>query len=184
MTRQARPAARRSRVRRAGRSGLLRAGTGRAATRRDAVKEAAIHAAITGLQRVSDLFRARRRQLAGAAGLTESEWRLLEEISGEEFMPSMFARSRDCSPAAVSRTLRALLDAGLVSVAISDADARQRVYRLTARGRRTLARLRASREVAIAAIWKGFSARELEKFARFTAVLSEGLSSYAAREAD
>jgi DNA-binding MarR family transcriptional regulator len=165
-------------------AGSRSTGAHRGTARGSAAKREAIHAAIAGLQRVTDLFRERRRQLAGEAGLTETEWRVLEEIAGEDFMPSMFARSRDCTPAAVSRTLRSLLDAGLVSAAISGADARQRVYRLTAPGRRTIARLRASRAAAIAAIWKQFSARELENFAHFTEELAEGLSSYASRAAD
>ncbi len=141
-----------------------------------------IHEAIANLQRLTDLFRERRRQLAGEAGLTESQWRLLEEIAGEHFMPSMFARSRDCTPAAVSRTLRALGDQGLVSVAISDADARQRVYRLTARGRRIQSQLRASRAKAIEAIWKRFRSNELERFVRFSSELCGSLEAYVRRE--
>ena len=63
-----------------------------------------IHRAITGLQRLTDVFRERRRQLAAEVDLSETQWRLLEEVADEHFMPSMFARARDCTPAAVSRT--------------------------------------------------------------------------------
>ena len=138
-----------------------------------------IHRAIAGLQRLTDVFRERRRQLAGEAGLSEAQWRLLEEVADQEFMPSMFARRRDCTPAAVSRTLRQLLDRQLVSVAISEDDARQRVYRLTAEGRAVLRRLRASRERAIAATWAHHSAADLASFADFAEELSGRLEIYA-----
>ena len=137
-----------------------------------------IHRAIASLQRLTDAFRERRRRLARQAGLSEAQWRLLEEVDDEQFMPSMFARQRDCTPAAVSRTLRVLLERDLVSVTIAERDARQRVYRLTAEGRRVLRRLRASRERAIAAIWADLPARDLEAFASFATQLSRGLESY------
>ena len=69
-----------------------------------------IHRAIASLQRLADVFRERRRQLAREVGLSEAQWRMLEEVADDGFMPSMFARRRDCTPAAVSRTLRQLLD--------------------------------------------------------------------------
>jgi DNA-binding MarR family transcriptional regulator len=141
-----------------------------------------IHVAIQSLQRVSDLFRERRRQLARTVDLSEPQWRLLEEIAGEEFMPSMFARRQDTAPAAVSRTLRQLLDRDLVAVSISDSDARQRVYQLTAAGRRTLARLNQKREEAIEAIWKRFSPKELATFTRFASALGDGLEEHRRRE--
>jgi DNA-binding MarR family transcriptional regulator len=141
-----------------------------------------IHQAIRSLQRLTDLFSERRRQLARASDLSEAQWRLLEEIAGEDFMPSMFARRQDCAPAAVSRTLRQLLDRELVVVSISPQDARQRVYRLTRTGRRTLRNLNASREHAIAEIWEHFSARELAEFSRFASVLGDGLEEYRQRE--
>src|SRR5215813_12478867 len=102
--------------------------------------------AIAALQRLTELFALRRQQLAADAGLTESEWRLLEEVADESFMPSMFARRRDCTPAAISRGLRSLLDRRWVTAAIASGDARQRRYRLTADGRRVLERLRRGRE--------------------------------------
>jgi DNA-binding MarR family transcriptional regulator len=137
-----------------------------------------IHSAILLLQRLTDLFRERRRQLARAADLSESQWRALEEIDGDAFMPSMFARSQDCTPAAVSRTLRQLLDRGLVAVSIAPVDARKRVYRLTPTGRRRLRRLNASRERAIETIWEQFSAEELAGFNRFAAALGDALEEY------
>jgi DNA-binding MarR family transcriptional regulator len=140
-----------------------------------------IHRAIHSLQRLTDLFRERRRRLAREVDLSEAQWRLLEEIAGDEFMPSMFARRQDCSPAAVSRTLRQLLDRGLVAVSIAVDDARQRVYRLTPAGRRTLRRLDASRAGAIAEIWERFSAEELEGFVRFASALGDGLEDYRRR---
>jgi DNA-binding MarR family transcriptional regulator len=140
-----------------------------------------IGGAIAALQRLAELFLERRRQLAQEAGLTEAEWRLLEEIAAERFMPSLFAKrqGRERSPAAVSRVLRGLLDAELVRVEVGTEDARQRVYRLTARGRERLAALRERREGAVAAVWKGFPARELAEFERFSNALSDALERYA-----
>jgi DNA-binding MarR family transcriptional regulator len=134
--------------------------------------------AIRSLQRLTDLFRERRRELARGVGLNEAQWRLLEEIAGDGFMPSLFARQQDCAPAAVSRTLRQLLERDLVCVSISPDDARQRVYRLTSDGRRLLRRLNASRERAIAAIWKPLPRADLANFVRFAEALADGLEAY------
>jgi len=139
--------------------------------------------AIRSLQRLSDLFRERRRQLARGVGLNETEWRLLEEIAGEGFMPSLFARRQDCAPSAVSRTLRPLLDRELIAVTISPDDARQRIYRLTSAGRRILERLQRNRERAIATIWEPFSQGELSEFTCFAGALIERLQGYRARKA-
>ena len=49
--------------------------------------DAALHAAIEALQRLAELFEARREQLAREADLTMSQWRVLEEIASEDFMP-------------------------------------------------------------------------------------------------
>ncbi len=138
-----------------------------------------IQRAIEGLQRLAELFAERRRQLAREAGVSEGEWQLLEEIAGERFMPSLFARRRSVSPAAVSRTLRQLKQRGCVRAAIDGSDARQRSYRLTAEGRRVLERLRASRARAIAAIWAPLPASELERFGRFASTLALRLEAYA-----
>src|SRR5262245_45585332 len=109
---------------------------------------AVVHDAIAKLQRLTDLFRTRRAQLAADAGLTEQQWQVLERIATEPFMPSMFARHRESSAAAVSRLTRQLLEKRLVSVSVSAKDGRQREFVLTPKGRRTLAGLRASREAA------------------------------------
>jgi len=138
--------------------------------------------AIESLQRVSDLFRERRLQLARAIGLSEAQWRVLEEIAGDGFMPSMFAKRQNCSPAAVSRTLRQLQERELVTATISAGDARQRVYELTASGRRLLARLNRKREAAIEVIWAPFGASELERFTRFATRLGDGLEAHRRRE--
>jgi DNA-binding MarR family transcriptional regulator len=142
-----------------------------------------IHRAIAALQRLADAFALRRRQLAAGAALSEAEWRLLQEVEDEDFMPSMFARRRECSPAAVSRGLRGLLEAGLVETAVSDADGRQRRYRPTAAGRGVLRRLREKRQRAIQAVWQRFDAAELDAFVRFATALSEGLEAYASSDA-
>jgi len=138
-----------------------------------------VHRAIAALQRLSEAFLERRRQLAAQVELSESQWRLLEEIAGEDFMPSMFARRRDRTPAAVSRGLKGLLERGLASVSIAAGDARQRVYRLTPEGRRLLRRLRDRRERAVSAIWSRFGPSELDAFVRFAEELSDHLEAYA-----
>ena len=102
-----------------------------------------VHAAIAQLTRLTELFEQRREQLAVHAGLSVGQWSLLEEISTEQFMPSMFAKTEDRSRAAVSKVIRQLLDRGLIRVAISAADGRQRDYALTDEGRTALEALRA-----------------------------------------
>jgi len=133
---------------------------------------------IASLQKLSELFRERRLQLASQVEISEVQWRVLEEIAGENFIPSMFARRRERTPAAVSRTLRALLERSLVSVEISGADARQRDYRLTAAGRELLDDLEERRERAIGSSWSEFTAEELEAFRRFSDELSARLEAY------
>jgi DNA-binding MarR family transcriptional regulator len=135
--------------------------------------------AIASLQRLCEVFALRRRQLASEAGLTEAQWRLLEEIADEDFMPSLFARRRDCTAAAVSRGLRSLLDLGLVTSTIAIGDGRQRVYRLTGAGRRVLRRLHRGRERAIAAVWSGLDEKSLRGFIGFADELSGHLERYA-----
>src|SRR5262245_57067756 len=142
-----------------------------------------VHRGIEGLQRLAELFAERRERLAREAGLSLGEWRLLEEIAGAGFLPSLFARRRAVSPAAVSRTLRALKQRGLIRAAIAEGDARPRAYRLTPDGRRALARLRESRARAIAAIWEPLPAGEIERFGRFAAELAARLEGYAGRDA-
>lgn len=138
-----------------------------------------IFRAVEGLQRLTELFERRRRQLAREAGLSDPQWRVLEQIASEEFMPSMFARSRETSAASISRTLRQLLQRELVAVSIGSEDARQREYRVTARGRRVLSKLRERRREALETVWSDFSGRELREFARFAQALADRIEAYA-----
>ena len=137
--------------------------------------------AVSCLRRLTEVFQRRRRQLAQSVGLSEQQWRVLEEISTEHFMPSMFARSRESSAAAVSKTLRQLADKRLISASVSEADARQRRYVPTAKGRRALASLRARREEAIEHVWRAFDTGQLRSFTRFDNRLTERLEEYARR---
>lgn len=145
-------------------------------------KKRSLHAAIEGLQLLADLFDQRREQIAREVGLTVPQWRVLDEISREDFMPSLFARRRACSPAAVSKTLRPLIDQGLVRVSVSREDRRQRIYELSARGRGVLERVRALRARAIEAIWSDLDAGELARFADFSQELGQRLESYIAEQ--
>lgn len=153
----------------------------RSSTARSRARRADIHAAIDCLRQLTELFEDRRAQLASDAGVTEHQWRVLEEISTENFMPSMFARRRESSAAAVSKTLRQLLDKGLVSVAVSLEDGRQRDYGLTAKGRRVLEQLAEKREEAIRSVWADVDSRELETFTRFGQDLIVRLNDYTNR---
>ncbi len=123
---------------------------GRAASKRvEAPTVAEAHAAIACVTRLAELTHQRRAQLATEVGLTDQQWGVLEEIATEHFMPSLFARRRESSPAAVSKILRQLSEKGLVVAEIAADDGRQRRYSLTDDGRRVISRLRASRESAI-----------------------------------
>src|SRR5687768_6812911 len=114
------------------------------------------HDAIGALGRLTHLFRLRRAQLARDALLSEQQWQVLEEIGAEQFMPSMFARGREQSPAAVSRVIRQLLDRKLIAPrAPRGSDRRHRAYALTPLGKRTLEALHTSRRHAIEAVWLG-----------------------------
>ena len=135
--------------------------------------------AIDALGRVAGAFTRRRRQLAAAAGLTETQWQLLEGIATEHFLPSLFAREQRCSAAAVSRTLRQLREAGWIEAAAGGDDARQRHYRLTRKGTRRLDAIRAARREAIGRIWQELPARELARFTATASALAERLEAYA-----
>ena len=137
-----------------------------------------VHQAIACLGRLADAFRRRREQLALSVGLSDGQWGVLEEISREHFMPSMFARTRDSSAAAVSKTLRQLLDKGLVSVTLSKSDGRQRDYVLTAKGKRIMQTLREERELAIEKIWLKLDHHLVKSFVSFGTQLSEHLEQY------
>ena len=146
-----------------------------------ASKTRRIHDAIEQLAMLVDVFERRRDTLASEAGVTVEQWRVLEEIGARRFMPSMFARRRESSAAAVSRILRQLLDAGLVSVAISQSDGRNREYRLTSAGERVLADLKRSREAAIESVWMTQDASEIESFAEFAGKLVRAIEDYSRR---
>lgn len=141
-----------------------------------------VHAAIERLGRLADLFVLRRAQLALLVGLSEQQWHVLEEISTEHFMPSMFARRMESSPAYVSKVLRQLLDQRVVRVSVSTDDGRQRRYELTPSGKRVLGRLREQRRRAIAAIWSDLPEKELESFLALSDRLISRIERYAQRE--
>jgi DNA-binding MarR family transcriptional regulator len=137
-----------------------------------------IHAAIACLQRLTDVFQERRRQLAQSGGLTEQQWAVLEQIATEHFMPSMFAKSRASSAAAVSKILRQLLDKRLVLARVGSSDARQRRFELTKKGERTMDALRKQREMAISTVWAPLEQGALETFTQFGTQLTERLEKY------
>lgn len=141
-----------------------------------------VHDSIARLQRLSDLFVARRDELARRVGLTEQQWRVLEEISTEHFIPSMFARSQDSSAAAVSKVLRQLLDKDLVRVSVSTSDGRQRAYELSPVGKRTMTKLRRLRQDAIEAVWLELPHAELERWGQLSTELIERIEKHAASE--
>ena len=138
----------------------------------------AVHGAIAVLQRLSDAFNRRRQQLALTAGLTEQQWAVLEEIGSEGFMPSMFAKVRESTPAAVSKILRQLIDKDLVTAFVSSSDGRQRRYEYTPKGRETMARVRQARQRAIESIWLKLDAGKLQQFGEFAGELSQLLEEY------
>ena len=146
-----------------------------AAERRD------LHAAIAGLGRLAGVFQRRREQLAESVGLTEREWRVLDEIATAGFMPSLFARSSESTPAAVSKVLRQLLDRELVAVNVASGDRRQREYQLTSKGKKLLARLDGGRRHAIREVWSALDGAELKRFTAFATGLAERLEEYSAR---
>ena len=134
------------------------------------------------MQRLADLFAQRREQLAREVGLTVQQWYVLEEISDEQFMPSMFARRRFCSAASVSKIIRQLLDKGLIDVAVDDNDGRVRRYTFTRAGRDLMSRLRSERQEAIEEIWGKISPDRLLEFQTFAADLSDRLEQYSERK--
>jgi DNA-binding MarR family transcriptional regulator len=141
-----------------------------------------VHGAIARLQELSDLFQRRRVQLAAQAGLSEQQWRVLEEVSAEHFMPSLFARSRESSPAAVSKIIRQLMEKELISVSISQEDGRQRRYLLTARGKRVMQRLRELRQRAIENVWMQLDPAALQRFSEFSSRLIESIEKHSRRK--
>jgi DNA-binding MarR family transcriptional regulator len=142
-----------------------------------------VHAAVDCLGRLTEIFRQRRQQLAADVGLTEQQWSVLDEIEQADFMPSMFARRRESSAAAVSKILRQLLDKELVLVSLKEGDGRQRNYELSPQGKRTLDRLREQRQHAISEVWLAFDSDLLTAFTRFGDELIERLERYSKEHA-
>jgi len=142
--------------------------------------DARVYRAIEALQRLAEVFAWRREQLASAVGLSDSQWRVLDEIANDDFMPSLFARRRSCTPAAVSRTLRQLQERRLVEARISQRDGRQRDYKLTSRGRAVLERIQELREEAIKDVWSRIDPRALDDFSRLAAELASRLEAFGA----
>ena len=134
------------------------------------------------LQRISELFSARRQELAARVGLTEHQWSVLEEIATEHFMPSLFAKQQASSAAAVSKTLRQLGDKALVRVSVSKSDGRQRDYVLTAKGQRVMEELRRARERAIAEVWLKLDSVRVIEFTEFSTELADALVAYQQRQ--
>jgi DNA-binding MarR family transcriptional regulator len=137
-----------------------------------------IHAAIACLGRLTEVFGQRRQELAASVGLTEQQWSVLDEIEQEHFMPSLFARRRDSSAAAVSKILRQLQDKELVVVSLRSGDARQRHYELSPLGQQVMARLSALRQHAILEVWQQLDSARLAEFTRFGTQLLERLERY------
>jgi DNA-binding MarR family transcriptional regulator len=157
------------------------AATRAALSRRHQVSTTAeVHSAIECLTRLAELYQRRREQLAGEVGLTDQQWGALEEIATDHFMPSLFARQRESSPAAVSKILRQLIEKGVVVANIAEADGRQRRYTLTARGKRMLDRLRERREEAIRDVWLTLDSEGMCAFTEFGLRLIDRLERYAA----
>jgi len=143
-----------------------------------ATRTETIHEAIAALQRLADLFSARREQIAREAGLSVRQWRILEEIATEHFMPSMFAERGSVTPAAVSKLVRGLLERDLIRASIATGDRRQRRYVVTAAGRKLLDRVRLTRQAAIDAVWSDLPSTELLRFAEFGRELGDRLEAY------
>jgi DNA-binding MarR family transcriptional regulator len=146
-------------------------------------KREVVHEAISWLQRLTELFQRRRYQLASAAGITEQQWLVLEKISQEHFIPSLFAKERDSSAAAVSKIIRQLVDKALVDVTLSREDARLREYALTPGGEALMKRLRDLREQAIDEIWMTLDSAALQQFCRFGSDLTEAILRFERKEA-
>jgi DNA-binding MarR family transcriptional regulator len=138
--------------------------------------------AIEQVQQLAALFTKRRAQLAAQVGLTEAQWRLLEGITTEHFMPSMFAQEQDNTRGAVSKIIRQLLQKELVVASIASHDGRQRKYELTAKGKKSMDRLRELREEAIREIWSELPEDELKSFIRLNDLLIEKIRGYAERQ--
>lgn len=133
------------------------------------------------LGRLAFLFAERKQQLASSVGLTVAQWQALEEVQKDDFMPSLFARDRESSPAAVSKVLRQLTDKGLITAEVNSTDARQRNYHLTRKGTTLLSRLRSERQAAIESVWLPLGPGALNHFAELGETVARRLEEYAER---
>lgn len=138
-------------------------------------------ACVAVLGRLAALFEERRRQLAETVGLTVQQWQVLEEVTSEHFMPSMFAQQRSSSAAAVSKILRQLTDKGIITAHVSDVDARQRDYVVTPEGKKLLARVRKERQRAIDEVWRKLSPADLKNFQAVGGTLADRLETWATK---
>ncbi len=130
------------------------------------------------LGNLAALFEERRRQLAESVGLTVQQWQVLEEVTAEHFMPSMFAQQRSSSAAAVSKILRQLTDKGIIVAHVSESDARKRDYEVTPLGKRLLSKVRKERQRAISEVWLALSREELAEFHAIGNNLAERLQTW------
>jgi len=132
---------------------------------------------------LAEIFERRRRCLR-ATRITIEQWRVLEEISTEHFIPSMFARSqRQARRRRYSKILRQLLDSGLVSAAIGrDGPQESELQADRERTSHAAGSARRRRQAAIEAVWTGFSRDELASFSTFASKLSIGSSGIRAEE--
>jgi DNA-binding MarR family transcriptional regulator len=138
--------------------------------------------AINSLNRLFDIVQKRRAAIAAEVGLTDMQWQVLEEISTEHFMPSLFATKRESSRAAVSKILKQLTGKGLLDVALNSKDGRVREYFLTRDGENKMKKIRASREDAILKIWMNYSEKQLTDFCEFNEDLIGSMESYLSKE--
>lgn len=143
-----------------------------------------IHDAVSCLQRLTEVFQARRQALAASVGLSEHQWSVLEEIATEHFMPSLFARQSDRSATAISKLLRQLLDKKFIVVSLRTEDGRQRKYKLSDTGTRVLTDLRARRQRAIQEVWQRLDRNKLREFTKFGVQLTRQLEDYALSESE
>lgn len=142
-----------------------------------ATRERAL-ACVEVLSRLVAVFAERRRQLAESVGLTDQQWQVLEEIQTEHFMPSLFARERKSSAAAVSKILRQLTDKGFIQAQVSPKDGRQRDYLVTVAGQQILHTLRSERKLAIDQVWLSLTEQQLSQFHHLGSEIAERLESF------
>jgi len=140
--------------------------------------EEPVFRAIEQLQVLSHLFLKKRAELAGRVGLTEAQWRVMEEVQNSNFMPSMFAARNEYSKAAVSKILRQLLALGLVSSSKTDEDGRFRQFEITLEGQHRMSKLNQLRENAVNLIWRSIDPGLLDASIAFNDLLIENLKNY------